>query len=234
MNRKIVSFSDSDKFSQYCKMISKSFCPFLHPAEKNEVLFCTEYHLKSDRIENIKKEIFYYGVEHAERLRQFRHQEPDILKKLVACENIVFYLPNAFKKVDGSDLLMWSHFMIKLLYTSVGIMVGKFWINEKQNARNGEMIPEPPCHFLSIRSAIKTKDPYFFKRADYLLPDLMESKDNMENVHILLPKEKELTYKNMEELDYYNIVYKWADEERVRRKNEKKSLPSIPIQRSSS
>ena len=86
--------------------------------------------------------------------------------------------------------------------------------------RKGLNIPEPPCNFISIRSAIVEKDIQFFKKAPQLIDSLKSSEDNMKNPHEkimtisginisnLLHKD---TIKYLMEKEYYKKVEKFYD-----------------------
>lgn len=172
MLRETVDFNQSNEFSVYCETISNIFCPFLKPAESQKVLFATTYMLTGTNIKELQENMFYCGIIHMERLRQYRFKYENFSKGILACENVIFKLPQKFENIDGQRLFSWPHWLLKILYTQVGIMVGKFWIGEQLQGRNGLQIPSPPCHFFSLRSAIKERDPYFFTCAQQLLADL--------------------------------------------------------------
>lgn len=210
-NRWIIKFSHDDLFSSYCKTISETFCPYLKPSEQKQVLYATRYKLNGDTIDDIQENIFYYGVLHTELLRQERKNQIDKRKKLLICENVLFDIPKDFDH-HAEQLLSWAHWMLKQLYSQVGIMIGKFWTYEQIPSRKGEDIPPPPDHFLSIRSAIKSSDPYFFESDDLLLEELLHSEDKDQNVHAaLLPSSCDIhNLSSMKKHEYYQIVYNWA------------------------
>ncbi|SEN02901.1 hypothetical protein [Lihuaxuella thermophila] len=214
-SRRVIKFSEPDPYSAYCLRISDGYCPFLKSAEKNDVLFATYYRLNGHTIEELQEEMFYYGVVHCEQLRQYRQHHQNSPKGILACENVIFDLPERFHNIDGEELFSWPHWLLKLLYTQVGVMVGKFWINEKATSRQGLSIPEPPCHFLSIRSAIKERDPYFFKKAPFLLPKLIESLDQGKNVHApFLVSDCDISsIESMRRHRYYQSVFIWGKQE---------------------
>ncbi|EOO08756.1 hypothetical protein [Bacillus cereus] len=215
MNKKIVKFTNDDNFSKYSLEISDKFCPYLKPAEKNNVLHLTEYKLSGNHMEELQEEIFYYGVIHTEELRRFRQNNKNSPKGILICENLKFISPPMFNEIDGEELFSWPHWLLKILYTKSGVMFGKFWIGEKTISRSGDKIPEPPCHFLSIRSVIKERDPYFFSKAPELLPQLIHSIDNGENVHTpLLPAGCDIfSMESMKKYKYFSIVLCWAQEQ---------------------
>ncbi|SHF33987.1 hypothetical protein SAMN05444392_11615 [Seinonella peptonophila] len=213
-NSKVIQFDQASVFAEYCKVISDTFCPFLKPAEKANVLFATEYKVNADDLAGIQETMFYYGVMHVEALRRFRYQNRNSSKGILACDNVIFVLDDKFHGIDGQALFSWPHWLLKVLYSQVGVMIGKFWIGEKINGRNGLAIPEPPCHFFSIRSVIKERDPYFFTKAPQLLSQIIQSTDSLANVHkSLLPNGCNLDFASMMKHDYYQIVLEWGRKE---------------------
>lgn len=87
-------------------------------------------------------------------------------------------------------------------------MLGKFWINEELNSKKGVSIPSPPRHFLSIRSAIKSRDSYFLQKA--LSSIMLQSEDLGQNVHHLLPEGCEINIESMRKHNYYQCVLNWG------------------------
>lgn len=79
---------------------------------------------------------------------------------------------------DGPELLSWPHWLLKLLYLEVEIMVGKFWRGEVSHDKLGRVVPIPPVDFLSIRTAVKPKDVRFFAGQVELLPGLSAGIDD--------------------------------------------------------
>src|SRR6266487_2660445 len=53
----------------------------------------------------------------------------------------------------------------------------------QSTSRDGRSVPSPPGTFISIRSAIKPLDPYFFRVAPHLAGDLLAASDDGESVH---------------------------------------------------
>ena len=153
--------------------------------------------------------IFYVGVLEIERFRKNRSKY-NLNKRLLYCENVIINLPSKFKHIDGSELFAWPHYLLKLLYTQVGIMLGKFWVNEKLISKKGISIPSPPCHFLSIRSTIKSRDPGLLKKTKNFSLILQQSEEKGQNVHHLLPKECELNIQSMKKYNYYQCVLNWG------------------------
>lgn len=143
----------------------ESFCPFLRPARRKGVLLWSDYELG----ENPQRELFYLGVVHTEILRRERKGN------LLLSENLIVRAA-----VGGRDLFDWPHWFLKLLYTKMSVMFGKFWEGEMDTARDGRPIPIPPVNFLSIRSAVKPIDKRFF--TGDLVDIHLESEDTGDSV----------------------------------------------------
>lgn len=201
-----------DAFFQHCKMI-EPFCPFLKPSRRANLLSQYAYDLPDGDLEVLRELVFYLSVVQTETFRSRRRELPTPDRHLLS-DNLIFVLPDKGESssIDGERLLVWPHYLLKVLYTNVGIMFGKFWKNEERISRQGVDIPPPPCHFLAIRSAVKTKDPYFFSKVPSLVDDLSESIDDGRNVHsrvgVAACDVSSLT--SMLDYDYYARVKEWA------------------------
>ncbi|MFC7442598.1 hypothetical protein [Laceyella putida] len=227
--RRMIQFNEENDFSRYCSAIADGFCPFLAPAEQQSVLFASHYRLDGESIFDLQEGMFYVGIVEIERFRRFRKGNIHSQKGILACENVIFELSAKFDDVDGKELFGWPHYLLKVLYTQVGIMLGKFWIKERDVSRDGLPIPEPPCHFLSIRSAVKSRDPFFFTEAPFLMSTLLESKDNGKNVHeFLLQNGCDISsIESMRNHHYYQQVKEWVERKvtaRLRRMEDERRL----------
>lgn len=160
--RRSINFSQSDIFSEYCSRMIK-FCPYLEPAEKNNVLFSSNYYLDGQGLEDFQESLFYVGVLEIERFRKNRSKY-NLNKRLLYCENVIINLPSKFKHIDGSELFAWPHYLLKLLYTQVGIMLGKFWVNEKLISKKGISIPVHLVIFYQFDRQLKVEIQVFSKK----------------------------------------------------------------------
>jgi hypothetical protein len=163
---------------EYLQSIGETFCPFLLPAQKESLLLFSEYNLKSDATPQAR--IFYAGLLHTELLRKMRARQSSVREHNLLCENLVLQLPDAL--IPGKELFGWPHWLLKITYTKVGVLFGKFWIGERDTSKSGAEIPSTPYHFLSIRTAIKPVDNRFFSKAPQLTEEYVRSCDSGENV----------------------------------------------------
>lgn len=209
-----VLFSDKSYFSDYCKDVADKHCPFLIAAESKGLLFSQSIELTCQDMQSLQERIFYYGILYTEQLRRIRtHTECGAL----ACENVIFNVATySSKQISGEHLLSWPHWLLKSLYSRVGIMFGKFWIGETIKSRKQEPIITPPCNFISIRSVIKNKDPYFFTKSQHLLKELIHSDDRGQDVHKelgIIPSKCDIhSLNSLLSSNYYMLLKKFFEE----------------------
>ena len=162
----------------YVESISAGFCPYIGPSTKSNAMRNTVYEL--DESEGLEASIFYLGFLHTEIMRDARFKDPSRVAVL-SCDNLIFRFQSE-ETVDGRALFAWPHWLLKIHYTEVGVLFGKFWLGEQEESKAGVPIPPPPYHILSVRSAIIKRDPKFFQKAPGLLGDLLESDDDGRDV----------------------------------------------------
>ena len=161
-------------YQEYITAISAEFCPFLSPAHARGMVRYSVYHSSANSMEKAQSELFYVGLIHAEILRETRRGATSS-SQLLACENVIIIHDDS--GFEGEELFSWPHWLLKKEYTGMGVMFGKFWRGETANSRAGNPIPPSPHHMLSIRSAVKPKDPGFFIKAPELLSILAAAVD---------------------------------------------------------
>jgi hypothetical protein len=207
---KINNLEEKDsKFVDYCAKVTR-FCPFINPSINKNVLFQERILLEGLTESEIEAEIFFISLLHVEEFRDLRKKlEPD--KQLLLCFNLIFYTNN-FEDIDGDRVFLWPHYLLKLIYTEVGIMFGKFWVGEQGISRSGTPIDVPDCDFISIRSAIKNKDPYFLSKVPDLEDTLLESFDDGRDVleKISLTKSGILDISPESRTKLYQSIVLWA------------------------
>lgn len=211
--RRLLHLTENSIFEAYCLDISQSFCPYLNPAAAQNVLYASTYTIPPEvtTLAEVQAEIFYQCVLYTEYLRIFR--KGDNARGTLACENILFDIPSHLQGVSGPELFDWPHWTLKCLYSSVGIMFGKFWQGEEDISRNGITIPPPPLHFMSIRSAIKLRDPYFLDQQPTILAQIVASLDDGSNVHLAAGYSTGniISLEQMRSAHYYEQARTWAN-----------------------
>ncbi|MGE1164477.1 hypothetical protein ACQJ0Y_14510 [Peribacillus simplex] len=173
---------NKNNVSVYLKEMEK-LCPYINPAKiSNRITNKGIYIPEKDKL-SIERRIFWESVEGVEEFRKNR-QELDNHGKLLLNTNIFF----TFEHGILNNILDWPHFLLKLLYTKVGIVFGKFHVGAKKRNELEGGLPSPPYTHLAIRSALKKKDSRFFSKAPYLLNNMLENEDNGMDVFIPLTK----------------------------------------------
>lgn len=165
---------------EYISSIGDRFCPFLVPSMARSMTTYSVYELDICDIGQVQELMFYIGLLHTEILRRVRF-DVSAQHRPLACENVFFRFEGE-DAVDGAALFGWPHWLLKIRYTQVGVMFGKFWKGEEAVSRDSVPIPPPPYHMLSLRSTVKRCDPAFFARAPELLESLIAAEDSGQRV----------------------------------------------------
>ncbi|MFJ9517526.1 hypothetical protein ACIRPK_04525 [Kitasatospora sp. NPDC101801] len=161
-------------------------CPFLDGSRSRGLTGWTVYRIASGANRYaVEAELFYAGVQAAERLRPLmglRHGQ-------LRCENLVLL----GDVVDNShqELLAWPHWGLKNLYSEVGVMFGKFAKGVVETDRFGRCIPSPPFTFLTVRASVRRLDPGFLRATPLLASSLAEADDDGRDVFREIPCEWE-------------------------------------------
>lgn len=166
---------DLPGLQEYIADIGRRFCPFLNPASSRGLVMYSVYELNPGDLEQTQSLLFCIGLLHTEILRRTR-TNVSLQQRPLVCENIFFRFPGE-DSVDGSELFGWPHWLLKTRYTQVGVLFGKFWKGEESISRKESPVPPSPYHMLSIRGAVKLRDPQFFKKAPELLDTLVSAED---------------------------------------------------------
>ena len=189
---------------KYFHEIAKKFCPFMEPSSKKELLHFSHYVIEP-RIMS-QEYVFYISLVHTELLRKQRRETGTGVVSL-SCDNVIFSAQDGF--IDGCSLVEWPHWILKLMYTDCGLAIGKFWEGQSQVSRFGEVIPQPPCNFLSLRCKMQNLDRRFFEtKANFLLPAHDDASDTGQSVlSKIIPKEHEYIINMLNDLDYDNASF---------------------------
>lgn len=192
----VLSFGSKDVpnilgFREYIAEISSHFCPYIEPSMvKNE----TTYSVVSSNTEDkgvAEKIVFASGCALSELLRHKRSEASSGQRLPLLCENVLFLFPHIDDAI-GKELFGWPHWVLKCRYTQIGILFGKFWKGEVETSKDGRDLPIPPCHLLSVRESVRTRDPQFFEHAEWLRPSLESSNDVGQNIFNDLTKYQEI------------------------------------------
>ncbi|MFE2723257.1 DUF6875 domain-containing protein [Kitasatospora sp. NPDC059327] len=152
-----------------------SFCPYLGPSLRNDLTGWTTYTVKPEaEPADIEGAVFAAAVQAAEFVRAL---SPWPRGHLV-CENVVVL-------GVGRPEIDWPHWALKNLYAPAGLMVGKFWKGEEDTGRKGDPLPVPPVTFLSLRPAVRPRDPHFLDGTPDLAATIATARDDGRDV--LLP-----------------------------------------------
>ncbi|MFF2044158.1 DUF6875 domain-containing protein [Kitasatospora sp. NPDC058170] len=126
-------------------------CPYLSPSIARGLTSWTTYTTTPGATTTeIEAAVFAAAVHAAEVVRSLAVRPRGHL----TCENIAV--------LDaGRSAVDWPHWALKHLYAPAGLMVGKFWAGEVDTGRDGRPLPVPPITFLSLRPAVRSRDPGF-------------------------------------------------------------------------
>ncbi|MFF2194760.1 hypothetical protein [Streptomyces sp. NPDC058157] len=149
-----------------------TFCPFLAPSVERGLTFWTAYEIVPGAgQEEVEAAVFAVAVESAERVRKSSRGPSGHL----VCENLVV-------EGAGRGELDWPHWALKNLYVGVGLMFGKFWTGETGTSRSGVPLPVPSFTFLSMRPAVRRRDPYFLDGTPALAEVIRDAEDDGRDV----------------------------------------------------
>lgn len=157
-------------------------CPYLAPSLQRGLTTWTVYRADGDA-EAVQAELFHAGAQAAEWLRPLLNRPHGLLR----CENIVL-----LGEVPGTghrDLLAWPHWVLKNLYSPVGVMFGKFYAGEEEVTAAGHRIPAAPASFLPVRAAVHRRDPRFLHATPDLAAALAGADDDGRDVFAHIPTE---------------------------------------------
>lgn len=177
----VSQLQNNESFNSYIGEIADKFCPYISPSEKNDLIKYTLVGLESSNKEEAESTIFFAAYLLTLLFRQRRSSSAN---PFLVCENLVFKLPKSIES-EVEEMISWPHWILKSSFTEVGVMFGKFWKNEDGTSRKGRDIDKPTESFISIRSAIKSIDPYFFSKAPELIDVLKKSYDDGKRVQVI-------------------------------------------------
>lgn len=168
----------STELADYATSIT-THCPYLRPSWDQGRTTWNVYQsgvaAEPGSIPGLAAQLFAACVPAVETVRRHRRDGSRLV-----CENVCL-LWNAPDELHRR-LLDEVHWVLKCLFTPVGIMVGKFWRGEQDIDRYGRTIPVPPITFLSLRGAVLSRDPRFLSRTPAQAARLITSDDDGRDV----------------------------------------------------
>ena len=192
------------------------FCPYITPAINKGLIENKNFHFGEEdyNINEIEFSIFWITVSEIERFRRKRNNlsKPN---KLLLNFNLIFTFSNEKILQDNPNMLEWTHFLAKNLYTSYGITFGKFHKNAHEIITNNKKMKSPPYTHFPIRSSVVSKDIKFFDKTPYLIKEVTRSYDDgssplknitFKELNHLTNKERRDIYKKLVE-DGINLLY---------------------------
>jgi hypothetical protein len=180
--------SDSAALRGFVEQIGTDFCPFIAPSTVHEALTFSDYTLGelTDLGEgDVAAGLFYAGVVHTERLRRRRAAlwQADLpAPAALLCDNIAVIGSETLAERAAKDIVDWPHYLLKWIYSEVGLMFGKFWTHEQATSLNGRPIPTTPATFLSIRSAVRLRDPALLRDQTEFATLIRDAEDDGQDV----------------------------------------------------
>ena len=118
---------------------------------------------------DIERRLFSYCYETVEQFRKDRADNCDGDRRL-RCDNVVVD-DTGTNSADTSRAIHNVHWMLKCLFTSKGIVFGKFLRNVDEIDRLGRPVPAAPNSFISIRTLSPAHDRRFFTKAPLIWED---------------------------------------------------------------
>lgn len=155
-NRRLVTLTDADSFSQYLQR-TEPHCPFLLESVQRRLCFRTTYVVPTFKSEEFERLAFFESLSQVALFKERRNFLSGDDQKMY-CENLLF---EAIETVSCERIVPWVHWILKLFYTEEKIIFGDFWKGEVGYSKRSKRLPVPPLHFLSIRS-LHSRDKRFF------------------------------------------------------------------------
>jgi hypothetical protein len=196
--------------------IAQDFCPYIRPAIEAGALFQSQYSLAALRAlstdERAAEGLLYVGVIHTEWLRLRRMQSDPKTRRLI-CDTIVISEDDELSFEQLASVVMWPHWILKYLYSGVGIMFANFWRGYESYASDGRYIPTPPKTLVAIRSAVPERDPRFLGNDAAIAAFIKDSSDDGQNIHrAIAPIEiaAPLSAAALRDLRYFDRARLWS------------------------
>lgn len=174
---------ESVQLQEFVNIVGDHFCPFIHAAYNAGVLYFHEYSIgELERFGggDAVAGLFNAAIIHTERLRDERLRYDavdDRARSTLICDNLVVAGSENFNWRSAKNVVDWPHYILKNMYSSCGLMFGKFWTREEDEGLDGRPIPPPQVTFLSIRSVVKLRDPLLLREQTDFANLIRDGKD---------------------------------------------------------
>jgi hypothetical protein len=126
--------------------------------------------------------LLYVGIIHTEWLR-LRRARCDPKTQQLICDTILITDDDQLRWEQLASVVMWPQWILKYLYSSVGVMFANFWRGYASSAADGREIPPPPRSFVAIRSAVPLRDSRFLTTDPNIAAFIKDSRDAGQNIH---------------------------------------------------
>lgn len=203
--------------AEYLQHISNDFCPYIAPATSSGVLHFSTY--STAELEDLgggraDAGLLLLGIAHTEWVRERRFhlaQAGRTNDARLICDNLVVEDSGALEWREAKNLVDWPHYILKRMYSDVGLMFGKFWTCEEEDSIDGRPIPSPPLTFLSIRPSVKVRDPKLLKDQTDIAAIIEEANDDRRDVlrewlDVQVLSDHEIDIDLMASLDVYTLL----------------------------
>lgn len=196
--------------------IAENFCPYIGPAIETQVFFQSQYSLPALRGLSMDgraaEGLLYVGIVHTEWLRRRRARSDPKTRQLI-CDTIVITDDDHLSWKELASVVMWPQWILKYLYSSVGIMFANFWRGYVSSAIDGREIPPPPKTFFAIRSAVPPRDSEFLVNDAAIANFIGNSRDEGQNVHLPIATveiNETLSAAALRDLRYFDTARMWS------------------------
>lgn len=171
---KNLNDSSDEKFRLYCDRVKNDFCPFLSPSIKAELIFFESVAIDAKNNQFLESEFFWLMMARVKRFCAMR-KTLNASQKNLLCFNVEFTYPEQLAVPYGERRFEIPYWILRKIFTAGRIIIGDFWLGEKEITKQGRLLPEPNLNFFSIRSMIKSLDDRFIEASPELADDYQKS-----------------------------------------------------------
>lgn len=166
------SADEKAKLTSYLQRVASDHCPFIEPSgEAGAMVFIRLERGQADLFSEYLRAAIIAASEMTNDQRAFADRALD-------CRNLCLESTGLGPEA-GANLISRAHWVLKAIYSSRGLSIGKFWRDQAVASAIDQRwtLPTPPTDFLSIRYSVVTKSSGAFLR-DYaeLLTDVAARK----------------------------------------------------------